>query len=195
MLLAIMRHGQTHYNADKRVQGQIDIPLNVTGRKQAKDVGEKLKEIGEHFDVIAASPLSRALESAHIISKVLECGRPIVVCHGFIERDFHHFDGMRVEDAMPFVRQKGYRHDGYEDDSRLIARVIRAAYELAQRYGDRRVLMVAHSHVIKSLLIFFDRKTYDFTEIIDNGDILYFKIEGERITYLKRQRIGSIPRN
>jgi uncharacterized phosphatase len=195
MLLAIMRHGQTHYNADKRVQGQIDIPLNDTGRKQAKNVGERLKAIDEHFDVIAASPLSRALESAYIIAKILDLNRPVVICHGFVERDFHHFDGMRVADAMPFVRKKGYRHEGYEDDAKLISRIVRTAKELDSRYGDQRVLMVAHSHVIKSLLIHFDQETYDFTEIIDNGDILYFNIEGETITYLKRLHIGSTPRS
>lgn len=195
MILAIMRHGQTAYNADKRVQGQINIPLNATGRKQAKDVGTNLKEIKEHFDVISSSPLSRALESAHIISNVLEYNRPIVICHGFIERDFHHFDGQRVEDAMPFVRLANYQHEGYEDDRKLILRVVHAARELAKRYGDKRVLMVAHSHVIKSLLISFDKEAYDFTEIIDNGDILYFNIEEDRITYLKRLRIGSNPRS
>lgn len=195
MILAVMRHGQTDYNADKRVQGRIDIPLNTAGRKQAKNVANRLKALDERFDVIAASPLSRALESAYIIARTLGYDRSIVISHGFIERNFHRFDGMPVEDAMPFVRRKGYRHEGYEDDNELITRVIRATNELDQRYRDRRVLMVAHSHVIKALLVHSDPESYDFAQIIENGDILFFEVEGARITYSKRLRIEPSARS
>ncbi len=64
----ICRHGETDYNRAQLVQGNIDIPLNDNGRQQAGEAKEKLQMLGVHFDRIYASPLSRALETAEILS-------------------------------------------------------------------------------------------------------------------------------
>ena len=52
--LALVRHGQTDWNLAGRLQGRTDIPLNETGREQAREVGRKL--IGQDFSLILASP-------------------------------------------------------------------------------------------------------------------------------------------
>ncbi|WP_319517436.1 histidine phosphatase family protein [uncultured Martelella sp.] len=66
MLIYAIRHGQTDWNAEYRLQGQKDIPLNETGRGQAKKNGTKLGEIlgneARHYDFVA-SPLSRTRET------------------------------------------------------------------------------------------------------------------------------------
>ena len=66
-MIYFVRHGETDYNKEKRSQGQLDIPLNQTGIEQAKQTAEKLKDI--HFDIIYASPLSRAKLTAQIINQ------------------------------------------------------------------------------------------------------------------------------
>lgn len=65
MLLYVIRHGQTDWNAEGRLQGQTDIPLNDTGRLQATGNGEKLKDLignGQDFRFVA-SPLARTRET------------------------------------------------------------------------------------------------------------------------------------
>jgi len=188
MILAIMRHGQTIYNANMRVQGHANIPLTDKGRQQIKAVAKKLSEHGEQFDMIASSPLSRALESAYWVAKKLRHHKPIVVEQRFIERDFNHLDGEPVESAMPLVREPGYSHEGYEDDGKLINRVVRAALKMDARFHGQKVLMVAHSHVIKSLLIHAEPDHWSFRDFINHGDLFYFDISQGTIKFLERKK-------
>lgn len=176
MILAMVRHGQTSYNAGGLVQGRINIPLNDTGRAQAKALAETLLSRGEMFDLVASSPLSRALETASIIREVLGIEHPIIIDHHFVERDFASLDGTPVETAMPLVRIKNYHFEGYENDSMMMLRIRNAVLNFYSRYHDKRVLMVAHSHVIKALLINIDPERYSFADLIRHADIVYFEI-------------------
>ena len=65
----IIRHGQTDWNAEWRLQGQQDIPLNDTGREQARENGERLKALVANLDRydFVASPLHRARETMEIV--------------------------------------------------------------------------------------------------------------------------------
>lgn len=187
MILTMVRHGQTHYNNQRLVQGRIDNPLNETGKKQARIVAKLLQN--KTFDVIASSPLSRALETAYIIAKKLKYKQPIEILPNFVERDFHHLDGQSVDDAMPLVRTKGYRHEGYEHDEILIHRVTKQAYALALRYPSEHVLCVAHSHVIKSLLVKTDPKKFSFADyFLGNGDIITFEIDNQSIKFISHEK-------
>jgi broad specificity phosphatase PhoE len=177
MFLSIVRHGQTYYNASGLVQGRVDIPLNDTGKKQAQTLGIALKSHDEHFDVIMASPLSRAYESASIIAKELGYQKDILVDSRFMERDFHHLDGTPVETAMPLVRSKNYQFESYETDHMLVERIKNAALDLAERYQNQSVLLVAHSHVIKALMIYAHPEKYTFADLIRHVDIIRFEIK------------------
>ncbi len=68
-LIYFLRHGQTDYNAAKRIQGELDIPINATGRSQARRNGGLLNELiadKGRFDFVA-SPLSRARQTMEIL--------------------------------------------------------------------------------------------------------------------------------
>ncbi|MBU1094021.1 MAG: phosphoglycerate mutase family protein [Firmicutes bacterium] len=181
MILAMVRHGQTYYNAAGIVQGRVNIPLNQTGKKQSRDLANIFTNQEIQFDLIASSPLSRALETAFIISKKMRYNQPIRVEHQFVERDFFHLDELPVGDAMPLVRQKNYKFDGYEDDQLLINRVVSAALKLADAYENKKVLLVTHSHVIKALRVYIDPKKYAFTDLVNNTDVIYFEIIDKQI--------------
>ena len=66
MALYLVRHGQTDWNLARRFQSRSDVPLNETGREQARRVGARLT--GIRFALVKTSPLVRALETAEIIS-------------------------------------------------------------------------------------------------------------------------------
>ena len=76
--LTLVRHGETDWNLQRRIQGSTDIPLNDTGRRQARDAAEALRArlAGDGPLVVAASDLSRARETAGIIAATLGAAEP-----------------------------------------------------------------------------------------------------------------------
>src|SRR5699024_2329666 len=64
--LYLIRHGQTDWNLRAALQGRTDIPLNETGRRQAQEARQRLE--GVRFDAVYSSPLSRAMETAALVS-------------------------------------------------------------------------------------------------------------------------------
>ena len=65
-----VRHGQTDWNLAHRAQGQTDVPLNVTGRQEAKEAAESAAQL--KFGTICSSPLSRAVETAEAIASITD---------------------------------------------------------------------------------------------------------------------------
>lgn len=76
--LTLVRHGETDWNLQRRIQGSTDIPLNDTGRRQARDAADSLRArlAGDGPLVVAASDLSRARETAGIIAATLGAAEP-----------------------------------------------------------------------------------------------------------------------
>ena len=91
----VLRHGQTDWNVELRLQGSTDIPLNDTGRIQARRAAEVLS--GRGLTRIIASPLSRALETANIVGAKL--GLTPAIDDRLIERNFGQFEGMTIDEV------------------------------------------------------------------------------------------------
>lgn len=101
MKLYIMRHGETDWNAQVRLQGCSDVPLNENGRRLAKVTGEALKDI--KFDAVFSSPLSRAVETAKLV--LGEQRVPIVTDHRIIEISFGEWEGRRSQKEFGEIPQ------------------------------------------------------------------------------------------
>src|SRR5690606_7043497 len=96
---ALIRHGQTDWNLEGRMQGSTDIPLNATGRDQARVAGGILTDAGEAWDVVVSSPLGRARETASIIAETL--GVPLGESYaGLAEQDFGNAEGLLVTEVF-----------------------------------------------------------------------------------------------
>ncbi|MCD4826195.1 MAG: phosphoglycerate mutase family protein [Acholeplasmataceae bacterium] len=189
MILAMVRHGQTNSNINQIIQGRTDNPLNEAGRLEAQQLADVLKAEHKSFDAFISSPLSRALETSLIVSRELNYNKPIHVVQQLVERNFHHLEGRPVEIGMPLVRQQGYKYPGYEDDEKIIKRVVTTTLNLEKTYKNKEVLCVAHSHVIKSLLVYIDPIKYQFSNyLINNCDILYFELKDKKLSLIKHQK-------
>mgnify|MGYP000626705443 CR=1 FL=1 len=91
MLLYLVRHGETDWNLERRIQGSTDIPLNNTGREQARVTGRLLSS--RHWDAIYSSPLSRARETAEIIASEVGLPGPTPV-DALVERAYGEAEGL-----------------------------------------------------------------------------------------------------
>jgi len=132
--LLLVRHGETDWNADGRLQGQTDRPLSDYGREQARQLAEDLH--GEGFDAIYSSDLSRARETAEIVGGRL--GLRVELDPDLREKDWGNWEGLTsVErDRVEFVGESTEAHQ---------ERTLRALRRLSERHpGDARILVVTH---------------------------------------------------
>ena len=90
MKVYFVRHGQTDWNVQSRIQGQSDIPLNQRGIAQAKALAAQLKTLA--IDCIITSPLQRTKQTAALLNETLQV--PILEEEGLKERDFGEFEGV-----------------------------------------------------------------------------------------------------
>ncbi len=138
-----LRHGQTDWNLDQRWQGQTDIPLNDTGRKQAEDAKTRIVDLP--ITHIVASPLSRARETAEIVNSVLNL--PITDHAGLMEVGFGVMEGSHqsLGDYTNRWRTEDYTPDGAESFTIFTNRVLATLAELLHPEGTP--LIVAHGGV------------------------------------------------
>ncbi|WP_394157924.1 histidine phosphatase family protein [Bacillus altitudinis] len=144
--ICLVRHGETDWNAAKRIQGRTDIHLNDTGKWQAEQTGLYLKDA--HWDVVISSPLSRAKETAHLILQHVHA--PLVIMDDFIERDYGDAEGMSFEERQKLFPNKQYPN--MEPLSALQDRMLEGIEKVRATYPDKRVLIVAHGAAIHALL-------------------------------------------
>ena len=147
MLIALIRHGQTDWNLAERMQGRSDIPLNATGREQARVAASAL--VNEAWDVVVSSPLGRARETAKIIAGVLEV--PLGATYDdLIEQDFGEAEGTFVADLDRRWPDRDFADK--EPDAEMGPRGIRALERIAVDHPGARVLAVAHGTLIRHTL-------------------------------------------
>ena len=151
-----VRNGETAWNVDTRLQGQLDVPLNERGQRQARQAAQAL--LREAPDVVYSSDLSRALATAEAAAALL--GRPVHTDTGLRERHFGQWQGQtyaEVEARYPEASARWRRREpdfGPEDGETLAgfyARVTATATRLAGAHPGQTVLMVAHGGVLDCL--------------------------------------------
>ena len=151
-----IRHGETSWNVDTRIQGHLDIPLSANGRWQAERLAGALRE--EPLAAIYASDLTRAWETAQYVGRA----QGIVVTKeiGLRERGFGDFEGKtfaEIEVLLPEQSMRWRKRDpdfspaGGESLVTLRTRVISAAQRLAALHPGELIAMVGHGGVMDVL--------------------------------------------
>jgi probable phosphoglycerate mutase len=156
-ILAI-RHGETAWNVDTRIQGHIDIPLNDTGLQQARWLAKALAE-RDQVNAIYASDLLRAHVTAQTIAQAV--GQSVTAHPGLRERHFGDFQGRtftEIEAELPDhahhwrKRTPDWAPPGAgESLMTLRERVLATVDELAARHVGEQIVLVAHGGVMDVL--------------------------------------------
>jgi uncharacterized phosphatase len=148
--LTLVRHGETDWNAQRRMQGRSDIPLNERGREQAELVAQRLE--GTHWDGIVSSPLSRVMGVSRAIAKAIHFPEAEIIQRpDLVERGFGEAEGMTLAERTEKFGIDGVI-PGIESYAELDERVMKALREIEARFHNRRVLVVAHGGVITGAL-------------------------------------------
>jgi probable phosphoglycerate mutase len=151
-----IRHGETAWNVNTRIQGQLDIELNDKGRWQIQRLAMALAH--EPISAIYCSHLLRARDTAHSISRAT--GRTLQTSAGLCERGFGVFEGKtfaEIEAAWPEQALRWRKRDplwapeGGESLIDLRERITRTASELAARHLGEQIVLVAHGGVMDVL--------------------------------------------
>ena len=156
--ISAIRHGETAWNVDTRLQGHLDIPLNEVGLRQAQHLAQTLVQ-REIIDAIYASDLSRAHSTAQAIAQAM--GQSVTVHAGLRERHFGAFQGRtyaQIETELPEHAWHWRKRTpdwappgGGESLIVLRERVIQTVEALAAAHAGQHIVMVAHGGVLDIL--------------------------------------------
>lgn len=183
MTIAFIRHGQTDWNASLKMQGSSDIPLNETGRQQARDAVAVLADAG--WEVIVSSPLSRARETAQIIADGLD----IELGHSYdllIERAYGEGEGLTLAEID--ARWPDRQYPGLEPLDSVVTRGTTALHQIADEYQGKNVVIVCHGTLIRYTLASLAGQPFDHIlngsvstlDVVD-GEWAVLSVNGEKL--------------
>lgn len=174
----LARHGQTDWNAARRLQGRTDTHLDSTGRAQAAALGRRLE--GVRLDAVVSSRLSRTRETAAIVH-----GRvPIDSLAGLDERNLGAFQGFvqgsdsaRTAEYNRRRKQLGDDLDGGETLEEHLGRVSAALDQIRRRHRSGNVLIVGHGLTNQLVLRVLLGLRWDQALSIDQGNDELYLVE------------------
>jgi broad specificity phosphatase PhoE len=146
--LGLLRHGQTDWNIDLRLQGTADIPMNAFGIAQVESAAVELTQHG--WDLVLSSPLGRAKQSAEIVSKVLGI-KEVTIEPLLLERSFGIGEGLTYAEWG----EKYSKLDeipGAESASEVARRSRLLLEHITTQFHGAKVLAVSHGALIRFVL-------------------------------------------
>ena len=176
----LVRHGQDTDNEAGILNGRRDTQLTDLGGEQAKKIAEKLRDNG--IEIIYASPLKRAYETARIIAEELKIDEVIADEH-LVEREFGILTGKPVSDIPKYstkilpAEKINYflEAEGAEDFPMLLERGRKILSEIRQRHPSQNVLIVTHGDIGKMIRAAYHQWTWEEglrTPYFDNTGVL-----------------------
>lgn len=173
--ILFVRHGETDWNVAGRIQGRTDVPLNDTGRSQARQVAATIASSPDAAEIarVVSSPFSRAVETAAPIAAAL--GLPGVdVDEAFAEQDMGVAEGvtwadarLRWPDGIP----------GVESRPEIVARVREAVARTA--VADATTVVVTHGGVINAVNFVLSQRPEDYPGPARNVSVHEFVLDDD----------------
>jgi broad specificity phosphatase PhoE len=195
MKLVIVRHGETEWNVQHKVMGQLDSPLTAKGIQQAKAIADRLRRL--KFTSIYSSDLGRAVQTANIIAET--CGKQIIFDAELREWNMGIFEGLTVSEMHKKFPQERQDYEQIGDEyiipkgeslTQCRARGFRILNEIAERHsnenldktGDETVVVVTHGCVLMGFFeMVLDLRTGNTWRFkLDNANFCTFEYVKER---------------
>ena len=176
MNLYVVRHGETIWNVEKKVQGITDIPLTENGKKEAEELQELISTL--NIDIVISSPLERARETARIL---VDSKLPINTDDRIKERDWGMNEGALIDtvdrwDCWDVILNTKVQNIECIQD--FMYRVSEFLEEIKIKHKDKNVLVVTHSAVSRVI-------HYLLGTIPEDGDLSRISIPNLRIIEYK----------
>ena len=172
MILYLVRHGETINNQFGLIQGQKDVPLSTKGIEDAKKLQKLVKTL--NIDIVISSPLKRAIDTAKIITDGVY---PINLDDRIIERNWGLIEGVNFETVDSYKNWNFYINSNdncIEPVRDFLKRLSEFLEDTRFKYSDKKVLVVAHSAVLRGM-------HYIIKGIPEDGDLLKIDIPNLRI--------------
>lgn len=151
MKIYYVRHGQTDWNLDRKMQGgETERPLNSTGKEQANKTKKELEN--DKYDIIICSPMNRAVETAEIINK--DKNIEIIADERIRERKLGELEGHEITEEIEkriWDYDLNYKIPGGEDLLEFEKRILEFLEDIKKKYKEKTILIVAHGGVAKVL--------------------------------------------
>ncbi|MBC7686187.1 MAG: histidine phosphatase family protein [Bdellovibrionales bacterium] len=204
--IVLIRHGETAWNAERRLQGHLDIPLNPEGLRQARALAAALAT--DTVDVIYASDLARAWQTAQALADVHQL--PVQRDAGLRERCFGGFEGLlyaEIETRFPreFAAWQARQVDAAMPAGAREAETFRQFYQrctgaiaaIAARHPGQAIAIVAHGGVLecayRAALGLSLETARDFPVL--NASINRFAVSGDKLALLSWGEVGHLQRS
>lgn len=187
----LVRHGETDWNRQGRIQGRENIPLNANGLRQALYCGLYLKKFMP-FAAVISSPLDRARKTAEVIAETLEMKREIIIMNDLIERDFGEISGLLPEERE--LRLASGETLGIETQEDLRGRAMKALNTISAKFRGDGIIVVAHGAIINAMLaVISEGKIGTHKTLLTNGGVSVIENSGERWSVELHDHIPPLP--
>jgi len=198
--LTLIRHGETDWNAKRRIQGQLDAPLNEVGHAQAEAIGLRFRD--ETIDVLICSDLSRAMQTMQAIANA--CGLEVFHDSRLRERNLGVLEGVCYEEAqnkMPQVldvfrsRQIDTPIDGGESLREFAQRVTAFLTETAETYAGKHIVVVTHGGVVDIACRYANGSSLGAPRDnpIHNTSVSTFRVDSSGFHLIDEADLGHLP--
>ena len=159
MRLYVARHGQTAWNAENKICGTTDLPLNELGQAQAKELAEKCGAYD--IDLIIASTMLRARQTAAAVAE--RWNVPVITDVRLVEQNYGIYEGMdrQTPGFLANKRHFAYRYPEGESMMDVCHRIYGLLEDIKRDHDGKNVLLVCHGGVMRLIRSYFEDMTND----------------------------------
>lgn len=192
----IVRHGETQWNVEGKIQGHHDSPLTQKGLKQVKDIASELAIV--RFDAAYSSDLLRANRTGEIIA--LEHKLAVRTTKLLRERNYGHLEGQptsRLDEVYKIFEnltdKERFQYkiaEDIESDEDIISRFITFIREVSIIYPGRKILLATHGGLMRALLVHLGWSTYKNFFVRNIGHTAYIKLLSDGVEFFVEETRG-----
>jgi broad specificity phosphatase PhoE len=188
MFWYFVRHGETEWNLKGLFQGATDIPLDDTGRAQAREAGDRVKSQNTFFEKVISSPLGRAIETAELISGISRDDERFIIDDRIREMSFGELEGtdyysIKNNHGLLFRDPGNYVPEcGEETYDSIMSRTVSFLDDMKKKYGDGEgnILIQTHGACMRAMLLTL--RGLDISEYwklaVGNCEFFVFEVNG-----------------